>query len=168
MSGGIKDQIANALAVIDVAPTDSNVALFAAELEAQGWTLSRLTAMSDDVLRGVMRDRLADVLGLLSEDDLHYEHGVSMGGEPLDPELFVHWDHFLSALARSSRDYEPPTAAEPKPHGGHWRWDWARVSDDASEPVPATPPSEASRERDDRREEPRAMTTRNHGRAAYR
>jgi hypothetical protein len=53
-----------------------------------------------DAARAQGRAETLDVaLGRLTEDDLHYEYGYSAGGEPLDPELFVHYEHLRSALA---------------------------------------------------------------------
>lgn len=43
----------------------------------------------------VDRDSL---LGGLSDDDVMYDHPVSMTGEPMDPVLFVRWDAILAAL----------------------------------------------------------------------
>jgi hypothetical protein len=61
---------------------------------------NRGLVLSLDAARAQGRAEALDVaLGRLTEDDLHYEYGYSAGGEPLDPELFVHYEHLRSALA---------------------------------------------------------------------
>lgn len=75
------------------------------------WAATRLAALPPRDALDV--ERLDAALSALTEGDLYYDHRYSSGGEPMDPELFVHYEHLRKKVAAQSK--EPTHDPEVKP-----------------------------------------------------